>query len=340
MKNIFRNYKQVLNEYGQLEELETVYKALKEREKAVNEIIESIGNPYSNLKVYHISDYLHDLKEKGILIESEELGHFNDICTMEYSMFEEFEQEQSPSIKREYIGRTSSFCYEMVDSLEILDFEEHNFEYQKINIDESIDYYIEYDTVALFNLLKGISDDELIEQYKEHTDLFACRDIEEIEEIANEQVDDLQVVFERVEYDFKTIENALKEIQYMLDYIDGYKTEENEIRVAKSYLESHLLYGYVESLDNTLDETKGAIQDKIHDSRNSEKLNAIHFKFDDKSQSFVIEIEMIDSNDSLMIEKVLSFDFNNDDLKNDEIIALFHDLLVDRLKELKNEFDY
>lgn len=340
MTNIFRNYKQVLNEYGQLEELETVYKALKEREKAVNEIIKSIGNPFRNLKVHDISGYLYELKEKGLLSYEEEINMFQWICEREYSMFEEFEKENCPSIKREYIGRTSSFCYEMIDSLEILDFEEHNFEYQKIDIDESIDYYIEYDTVALFNLLKGTNDDELIEQYKEHTDLFACRDIEEIEEIANAQTEDLQVVFERIEYDFEAIENALKEIQFILGYIDNYKTEENEIAIAKSYIESDLINDYNLVIDNALDETKDAILNKIHESRNNEKLNAIHFKIDDKSQSFVIEIEMIDSNDSLITEKVLSFDFNIDDMKSDEIITLFHDLLVDRLKELKNEFDY
>lgn len=340
MKNIFRNYKQVLNEYGQLEELETVYEALKEREKAVNEIIESIGNPFRNLKVHHISSYLYDLKEKGLLSYEEESNMFQWICEREYEYFEEIEKEKCYNIKREYIGRTSSFCYEMIDSLEILEFEEHNFEYQKIDIDDSIDYYIEYDTVALFNLLKGTSDDELIEQYKEHTDLFACQDIEEIEEIVNEQIDDLQVVFERVEYDFEAIENALKEIQFMLNYIDNYKTEENEIAVAKSYLESDLYNGYIVSLDNALDETKDAILDKMHESKNNEKLNAIHFKFDEKTKSHIVEIEMIDSNDSLMSEEVISFNFDIDDIKNDEIITLFHDLLVDGLKELKNEFDY
>lgn len=346
MKNVFRDYKKVVNEYGNLEELQSLYEALKERETVINEIINSIGNPFRNLKVHDINSRLYEYYEKGLLTYDEMTSKFNWICIDEYEFFQEIEKEDTNYIKREYIGRTSSFCYELVESLEILEFEERNFEYQKINIDESIEYYHATNDflMLLLNMVK--KDDEiilenlLIEAIKDLEKIYQIEidELEDIEESIQDSLNELQNYFELVEYDLDVIENALKEIQTMLKYIDDYKTEENEYAIVDEYLLCDVDDRVLEKTSDIIEEVERNILSVIHESKGIIALENIHYYHDSTENAYMVETVYSDKN----FNTFESYDlyYTIDDIVNNKVINAFHYDLLGRLINLKLEFDY
>lgn len=216
----------------------------------------------TDLKIHEASYFIHTKVSELGLSDNDLQSLFEHICEMEYEYFQEFE-EKLDYVKREYIGRTSSFYYNSdwygthIDNDYVSDILEGKGELHSL---------FDYLTMDVYNAL---FDDENI-----HDDL-DMDDLEEAEEHLNDLYDDLEV-----------LESIVDEALSVYEYLKEYKTEENETSLVLDYLECDIENHLAE---NKADELFEAILDNI------EKLNlvkSINLEFLNVNNEYMLKVNV------------------------------------------------
>lgn len=204
-----------------------------------NEIYNAVDFSSADLKVHHASYYLYGMVEGGILSLEECNQLFQHACECELDSFTDWENENIPSIQRQYIGRTSSFYYmpkkwygehicdgtiedllrnKDIDLKEIfgdLATDMYNFLFG----DKSINYYASEFIETIHNLLEEGHD---MDDFKT-----------ELDELFEDSID----VLEGINSELEDLEEIVIECQKAYEYLEEYKKKENEIETFKYFLE-------------------------------------------------------------------------------------------------------
>lgn len=215
-----------------LVELKDFYFETREKINSIEDIASDFRN--TNLKLYHASSYLYDLWQHDKLI-TEKQAHrfFEDICCVEYEQFQDWEHENLSYVKREYIGRTSSFYYGTNWEGNVIT----NYSVEQLlrgNGLNVIDTYGELDSNIYDYLVYGTSINDFFESEFEDED-----EILDYLEMAFDEID-------RINDDLDEIDSIVRECKLAYDYLREFKTEENEIAVVDGHLEFELQMYYAE----------------------------------------------------------------------------------------------
>lgn len=205
---------------------------LVERYENITNVTENIG--FTDLKLRHASYYLHQLTASGLMNDEQAQNVFEHLCNVEYEAFTEWESDNLSYVERNYIGHTSSFYYntnsELYYSGAIIQdlLIGNNIPLEDVTGDltsELHDLLFENDVVNVLNQLfedffSELEDDSdlTMEDYLE--DLWSS-DIEILEELDNE-INEMQTI----------VDEAIK----AYNYLDEFKTEENEKYLIEDYL--------------------------------------------------------------------------------------------------------
>lgn len=207
-----------------------------------NELYNAVDFGYTDLKVHHASYYLYKMVEDGILSHEQFNQLFEHACICELDYFEEWEAENIPSIKREYIGRTSSFYYmpkkwygEHICDGTVEDLLKNNHvDLNEIFGDLDADVY---------DFLFGDMDinyyaNEIIETI--HNQLEEDHDMDDFKTELDELLEDSIDILENIDSELEDLEEIITECKKAYNYLAEYKTKENEIETFKHFLESEI----------------------------------------------------------------------------------------------------
>lgn len=212
--------------------------------KKLNEIKKQAGNFTStNLKLHNVSYHLYQMVQDGIMNDKQSDSLFNEICECEYQHFEWWEEENVPNIERVYICRTSSFHYlpkvwsesiigsgtihALLTNNSILDSEIfgeieiglYDFLFNKI---DSLERYA-YEVIETVH--NQLEENYSTDEFKDELDTLFEDEISLLEDISSE-LDELQ--------------DIVNECQKAYDYLQEYKTKENELAMLEDYLDCEI----------------------------------------------------------------------------------------------------
>lgn len=227
---------------AKLNEIKTDY--FEDTLKKLNDIKKQAGNfSRTNLKLYNASCHLYQLVQDGIMNDEQSNRLFSDICECEYQHFEWWEEENIPNIERVYIGRTSSFyykpknwceliidngtVYDLLEGTSVLDSEVfgeieiglYDFLFNKI---DNLERYA-YEVIETIH--NQLEENHSIDEFKDELDTLFEDEISLLEDISSE-LDELQ--------------DVVNECQKAYDYLQEYKTEENELAMLEHYLDCEI----------------------------------------------------------------------------------------------------
>lgn len=275
---------------AKLNEIKTDY--FEDTLEKLNNIKKQTGNfSYTDLKLHNVSYRLYRIVQDGIMSNEQFNGLFNHICECEYEYFEEWEEENIPSIERVYIGRTSSFYYlpktwreSIIGSGTVLDLLKNNS-----ILDSEIFGELE---VGLYDFLLNKIDSieryayEVIETI--HNQLEENHSIDEFKDELDTLFEDEISLLEVISSELDELQDIVNECQKAYDYLQEYKTEENELAMLEHYLDCEI-ENYI-STD---------LADKIYEQILDEhtplnKLTELHVyiaESDDENETFTITAE-------------------------------------------------
>lgn len=249
---------------------------------------------HTNLKLHNVSYKLYQMVKDGIMSDEQSDSLFNHICECEYQHFEQWEEENIPSIKRVYIGRTSSFYYlpktwseiiigsGTVDSLltndSILDTEIfgelesslyglYDFLFNQI---DSLERYAHEVIETVHNQLE---ENHSVDEFKDELDMLFEDEISLLEDISSE-LDELQ--------------DIVNECQKAYDYLREYKTEENELAMLEHYLDCEI-EDYIST--DLADKIYEQILDEHKPLNKITELHVYIAESDDENETFTITAE-------------------------------------------------
>ena len=199
-----------------LEELTELINEIKEKANEINDKTKDIS--YSNLKMHEFSWLLSTEVEKRNESEESHTQAFQLAMEHTYDLFTDEEERIAYHVKREYIGRTSSFYY-LTDSYgETVDSYSFNEALQgkKINIGD----YLGGVNANLYDYL--IQGTKTLEELWEDEDFENFEDEEEIEEFFESERSEIEKAFEDLNY----LEEIVNEALQLYKLVEDYKTED------------------------------------------------------------------------------------------------------------------
>lgn len=223
-----------------LRELKESYELVVKKINEIEEVSSTLGS--TNLKLHHVSYYLYQAVQDGIITDEQSLSTFEDICNFEYEYFQEWEKENLDYVKRDYIGRTSSFFYQSDWYGDVID----NGMVQTILEGENVsdtDYFGSLDNRIYEYLVNGTS---VIAEILEMYDINDYDDddemIEDISDFFESEEEILTLLLDDLDY----VSKIVNEAKEAYDFLDSYKSIENECTIAMEYLEHDISEYYAE----------------------------------------------------------------------------------------------
>lgn len=275
---------------AKLNEIKTDY--FEDTLKKLNDIKKQAGSfSHTNLKLHNVSYHLYQTVQDGIMSNEQSNGLFNHICECEYQHFKEWEEENIPNIERVYIGRTSSFyykpknwceliigngtVYDLLEGTSVLDSEIfgelevglYDFLFNKI---DSIERYAYEVIETAYNQLE---ENHSVDEFKDELDALFEDEISLLEDISSE-LDELQ--------------NIVNECQKAYDYLQEYKTKENELAMLEHYLDCEI-EKYIST--DLADKIYEQILDEHTPPNKITELHVYIAKSDDENETFAITAE-------------------------------------------------
>lgn len=215
-------------------ELKGMYNELNEKFEGIKKITSDFN--YTNLKLHHASYYLYNMVNEGLLTNQQAESLFNHMCECEYMYFQEWETDCLNYVSREYIGRTSSFYYLTTCYGEIIETYDINTLLQGEDLD--IMDFMEQLPEITYNALFEESDDNMNDLVK-----FVESELEEMEEseynkeeFVTEFFEDAVYFFNQLSLDLELLNDIVEEAKQAYDYLDDFKSENNEVELIKQYL--------------------------------------------------------------------------------------------------------
>lgn len=258
------------------------FKNTKEILNKITHITDGVNS--TNVKVHNISYYMYEAMQKGILTSEQSDELFSRLTEAEHDSFTDWEAEQVPMVKREYIGRTSSFYYVP-----------HKWLRDVIEEDTAIDI-LKGKKIAMKEIYGGLDSDiyDMLFDHEFNQDRLANEILEGIhnhleedhsEEDFQAELDDhfmdTELLLEDIEDDLLYLLLVAKQCQEAYEYIMDYKRKENQIDVAKDWLHNYIYNVVVE------EQASKHHEEMLHTLKNINKISYIKLeaKFNPMNES-------------------------------------------------------
>lgn len=199
-----------------LEELTELINEIKEKANEINDKTKDIS--HTNLKMYEFNWLLGEEADKKEASEESQIQAFQLAMEHTFDLFTDEEERIAYHVKREYIGRTSSFYY-LTDSYgETVDSYSFNEALQgkKINIGD----YLGGVNANLYDYL--IEETKTLEELWKDEDFNNFEDEEEIEEFFDSERSEIEKAFEDLNY----LEEIVNEALELYELVEDYKTKD------------------------------------------------------------------------------------------------------------------
>lgn len=262
-----------------------VFKEVQDKIQQVNNIAINFG--YTNLKIYDVSHYLYLAVNSGLITDKQGNDLFNHISEVEYQNFQEWEEEHLTNINRSYIFSTSSFFYN-TDWYGVhinTDMVEDTLKGSK---DNPLGEALKELNHTIYNCLvtKEISDKEAIKDLVSYyVGYFNYDDVEEAEEDVLDELDEAEVFLEELSDDLDELLEVVNEAKLAYDYLESYKTQENEYYIAKYYLEHDIENYYAE------DKADNLFAKVLESIAPINKVEFINFSMSKQDNEYVLDVE-------------------------------------------------
>lgn len=166
-----------------------------------------------------------DMKLHEVAFSTNNLEYFEDFCSEQFNMFQEYLAEEAPQVTFEYLGRTSSFYFSTL-SLNIYDLDPNDLTQVKTTIlaDSS-----DFEPSELL---------EANEFYSWYTSkVGTLEDEEDKEDYLQTLIDELNFLTDNIEFTIYRLNDHFKQVRKAYQYLNNFK--KNQLEIWDEYFDAY-----------------------------------------------------------------------------------------------------